>query len=118
MAALLFPATLLRSAPELNLMWVALKAVDLARFYDPVCCRHRRIEHWDNAVKQGRIAAQNMLDRRQSCRDVSYFFSEVFDIAFNFIGDVQGHDQRVLRTTVPDESFAVLYLKDDHLKAG
>ncbi len=93
-------------------------AGDVARFYDPVCCRHRRIEHWDNAVKQGRIAAQNMLDRRQSCRDVSYFFSEVFDIAFNFIGDVQGHDQRVLRTTVPDESFAVLYLKDDHLKAG
>lgn len=93
-------------------------AGDVARFFDPVSRQHRRIEHWDNAVKQGRIAARNMLDRHQSYRDVSYFFSDVFDVAFNFIGDPHRHDQRVLRTTVPEESFAVLYVKDDNLKAG
>ncbi|HTT08175.1 MAG TPA: FAD-dependent oxidoreductase [Gammaproteobacteria bacterium] len=93
-------------------------AGDVARFYDPVIRRHRRIEHWDNAVKQGRIAARNMLDKRQSYRDVSIFFSDVFDISFNFIGDPQGHDQRIVRTTAPGESFAVLYTKDDNLKAG
>ena len=93
-------------------------AGDVATFYDPVSRRHRRIEHWDNAVKQGRIAARNMLDSRESYRDVSYFFSDVFDISFNFIGDPQAHDQRVVRTTSPGGSFAVLYVKDDNLKAG
>jgi len=93
-------------------------AGDVAMFYDPVRRRHRRIEHWDNAVKQGRIAARNMLDGRESYRDVSIFYSDVFDIGFNFIGDPQGHDQRVIRTTRAGESFSVLYLKNDKLQAG
>ncbi len=34
-------------------------AGDVANFYDPIARTRYRAEHWDNAVKQGRIAAWN-----------------------------------------------------------
>jgi NADPH-dependent 2,4-dienoyl-CoA reductase/sulfur reductase-like enzyme len=54
-------------------------AGDVANFYNPIARARYRAEHWDNAVKQGRIAAWNMLGEQQSWRTVSYFFSDVFD---------------------------------------
>ena len=36
-------------------------AGDVANFFDPVFNRQHRIEHWDNAIKQGKLAARNML---------------------------------------------------------
>jgi NTE family protein len=42
-----------------------LAAGDVAYFFDPVIGHHHRVEHWDNAVKQGRLAARNMLGKRQ-----------------------------------------------------
>jgi len=47
-------------------------AGDVANFLDPVFKQCRRIEHWDNAVKQGRLVAKNMLGRRQPYEEVPY----------------------------------------------
>jgi len=85
-------------------------AGDVARFFDPVFRRYRRIEHWDNAAKQGRLAALNMLGQRHAYRAVSYFFSNVFDLSFNFLGDTAEVKQLVLRGAPQEQSFAVLYL--------
>jgi len=93
-------------------------AGDVANFLDPVFGRHRRIEHWDNAIKQGQIAARNMMGQRQTYRAVSYFFSDVFDLTFNFIGDPTGVKERVIRGSKEKKSFSVLYLKDDILRAA
>ena len=54
-------------------------AGDVANFFDIVFKERRRIEHWDNAVKQDRLAAQNMLGRRLAYDDVSYFFCNILD---------------------------------------
>jgi NADPH-dependent 2,4-dienoyl-CoA reductase/sulfur reductase-like enzyme len=45
-------------------------AGDVANFFDTVFRERRRIEHWDNAVKQGRLAARNMLGRRLAYEEV------------------------------------------------
>ncbi|MDQ3564910.1 MAG: patatin-like phospholipase family protein, partial [Pseudomonadota bacterium] len=81
-----------------------------ARFFDPIFRRYRRVEHWDNALKQGRLAALNMLGRREGYRAVSYFYSNVFDLSFNFLGDTAEVKTRVLRGSPRDLSFGVLYL--------
>ncbi len=93
-------------------------AGDIARFFDPIFKRYRRIEHWDNAVKQGRLAARNMLGNRQTYRAVSYFFSDVFDLSFNVVGDVAEADERIVRGNPADKSFSILYLKDKRLHAA
>jgi NADPH-dependent 2,4-dienoyl-CoA reductase/sulfur reductase-like enzyme/predicted acylesterase/phospholipase RssA len=93
-------------------------AGDVARFYDPIGRSRRRSEHWDNALKQGRIAAWNMLGERQSWRTVSYFFSDVFDLTFNVVGDTEETSERIVRGSIENKPFSVLYLKDDALRGA
>lgn len=92
-------------------------AGDVANFFDPVFGRHRRIEHWDNAIKQGQIAAKNMIGQSQAYCTISYFFSDVFDLSFDFLGCTMDVDERILRGSIKEKSFAVLYLKDGVLRA-
>ncbi len=93
-------------------------AGDVANFYDPVARIRHRAEHWDNAVKQGRIAAWNMLGDRQSWRTVSYFFSDVFDLNFNVVGATAEGDERIVRGSAENNSFSVLYLRDSRLSGA
>lgn len=88
-------------------------AGDVASFHDPVFQRRRHIEHWDNAIRQGRLAAMNMLGRRLRYDEVSYFFCEIGDIGFNVLGDPSGTDERIGRGSIVERSYAEFYLKDD-----
>ena len=56
-----------------------------------------------------------MLGERQSWRTVSYFFSDVFDVTFNVVGSTEEADERVVRGSVKDKSFSVLYLENERL---
>ena len=93
-------------------------AGDVANFYDPIARARYRAEHWDNAVKQGRIAAWNMLGEQQSWRTVSYFFPDVFDLTFNVVGSTEQVDERTLRGTTKDKSFSILYLGNETLRGA
>jgi NADPH-dependent 2,4-dienoyl-CoA reductase/sulfur reductase-like enzyme len=93
-------------------------AGDVANFYDPISRSRRRSEHWDNALKQGRIAAWNMLGERQSWRTVSYFFSDVFDLTFNVVGDTEQASERIVRGSIETKPFSVLYLNNNTLRGA
>ena len=93
-------------------------AGDVANFFDIVFKERRRIEHWDNAVKQGRVAARNMLGRRLAYDGVSYFFCNILDLSFNFLGSAREVDERISRGSLEDRSFTLFYLKNDILHAS
>lgn len=93
-------------------------AGDVANFYDPVLETRWRIEHWDNAVKQGELVAKNMLGHDIAYDTVSYFFSEVFKTYYEFLGDNRQADEIVLRGSFKSGSVAVLYLKGGRLRAA
>jgi NADPH-dependent 2,4-dienoyl-CoA reductase/sulfur reductase-like enzyme/predicted acylesterase/phospholipase RssA len=93
-------------------------AGDVANFYDPIARSRCRAEHWDHAVKHGRIAAWNMLGERQSWRTVSYFFSDVFDLTYNMVGSTERNGERIVRGSVEKGSFSVLYLDDAKLRGA
>jgi NTE family protein len=88
-------------------------AGDVANFFDPVFNIRRRIEHWDNAIKQGRLAAKNMLGQRTPYDEMSYFFCDVFDITFDFFGYPEIADKKIARGSLDDRSFALFYLKEE-----
>ncbi|MFG1192652.1 FAD-dependent oxidoreductase [Xanthobacter flavus] len=100
-------ALLRTSAPDV------FAAGDVTTFYDPVFARRRHIEHWDNAVKQGRLAARNMMGRRLPYDEVSYFFCEIGEIGFNMLGWPAEAEERIGRGAIQDRSFALFYLRDD-----
>ena len=88
-------------------------AGDVASFFDPVFgCRHR-VEHWDNAIKQGRLAARNMLGQRLRYDEVPYFYCEAFDLGFNLLGMFDSNDERIDRGSLESGSFASFYLRND-----
>jgi NADPH-dependent 2,4-dienoyl-CoA reductase/sulfur reductase-like enzyme/predicted acylesterase/phospholipase RssA len=88
-------------------------AGDVANFFDPVFNVRRRIEHWDNSVKQGRLAARNMLDLRLPYDEVSYFAGEFFDFSFQFIGIADNTPEHVQLGSLQSASSAILYLRSD-----
>lgn len=88
-------------------------AGDVTSFYDPVFAQRRHIEHWDNAIKQGRLAAKNMLGHRLRYDEVSYYFSDIGDISFDVLGSPADADEMIGRGALEARSFALVYLKDN-----
>lgn len=88
-------------------------AGDVTNFIDTVFARRRRIEHWDNAVKQGALAARNMLGQRRRYDDVSMYYCDIFDTSFSFSGCADDVDEIIPRGSLEDKSFSLFYLKDN-----
>lgn len=91
------------------LVWAA---GDVANFTDPVFRLRHRIEHWDNAVKQGRLAARNMLGMRLRYDEVPYFSCELFGQGFQFLGMPEAGHQHARLGRPDTRSWGCLYL--DH----
>lgn len=92
-------------------------AGDVVEFYDPIFRRRRHVEHWDNARRQGRVAALNMLEKRVRYDEVPYFFCEIGDLSFSMLGDPTEAKERVERGTLASHSYAQFYLRNNSLKS-
>lgn len=101
-------------------------AGDVANFFDPLYQRHRRVEHWDTAIQHGKIAGVNLLSthssrlgvtrgdpvgKREAHCAVSYFFSDVFDVSFDYLGDASGTDHTILRGSFANKAVTIFYIK-------
>ena len=62
-------------------------AGDVANYQDVLFGKRRRVEHWDNAVSQGQYCAKSLMGERAPFKHVPYFFSDVFDLSYEFWGD-------------------------------
>src|SRR5581483_10759814 len=93
-------------------------AGDVANYYDVLFGKRRRVEHWDNAVSQGQHCARLLTGDRRPFRHVPYFFSDVFDLSYEFWGDTSGADQTVVRGDIATNSFSVWWLRGEHLVAA
>lgn len=93
-------------------------AGDVARYPDEIFDRFRRIEHWDNAFSQGQHAPRLMLGNREPYIHVPYFFSDVFDLSYEFWGDTNQANVTVHRGDVESGSFSVWWLADKRLRAA
>ena len=93
-------------------------AGDVVKFYDPIFKRFRKTEYGDTAIKQGRIAAVNMLGAKHYNRTASYLFFSAFDKSFVIIGDAADTKEFVRRESVEEKNFAYLCLKDHRLHAA
>jgi NADPH-dependent 2,4-dienoyl-CoA reductase/sulfur reductase-like enzyme len=93
-------------------------AGDVANYYDALFQKRRRVEHWDNAVSQGQHSARVLLGERKPFVHVPYFFSDVFDLSYEFWGDPSGAPEVVERGDLSGSSFSVWWLKEQRLVAA
>jgi NADPH-dependent 2,4-dienoyl-CoA reductase/sulfur reductase-like enzyme len=93
-------------------------AGDVTNYYDVIFGKQRRIEHWDNAFQQGKHAAAIMTGKREPFQKVPYFFSDIFDLSWEFWGDTEGAGQTIHRGNLESGSFSTWWLKDDRIVAA
>ncbi len=92
-------------------------AGDIARFPDPVSKQPRRLEHWDNALWQGKQAGRNMAGAEEPYAHQSLFFSDLFDVTINALGDTDRPDRVEILgpTDLTAPSFTAYYLRGHKL---
>jgi NADPH-dependent 2,4-dienoyl-CoA reductase/sulfur reductase-like enzyme len=93
-------------------------AGDVANYPDVLFAKRRRVEHWDNAVSQGQYCARILMGQRTPFKHVPYFFSDVFDLSYEYWGDSSGADQTIHRGDVSSKSFSVWWLQKKCLVAA
>jgi NADPH-dependent 2,4-dienoyl-CoA reductase/sulfur reductase-like enzyme len=94
-------------------------AGDVANYPDSIFGKRRRVEHWDNAVEQGKHCARILSGKREPFVHVPYFFSDVFDLSYEFWGDVTGATATIERGDLSSgKSFSVWWVRDRRLVAA
>jgi 3-phenylpropionate/trans-cinnamate dioxygenase ferredoxin reductase subunit len=63
-------------------------AGDVAFFPSTALEKRVRIEHWDNARAQGVLAGENMAGATKRFDYLPYFYSDLFDLGFEAVGDL------------------------------
>jgi 3-phenylpropionate/trans-cinnamate dioxygenase ferredoxin reductase subunit len=93
-------------------------AGDVANHFHPVFNRRLRVEHWQNAVKQGAAAARNMLGRRVAYDEIHSFWSDQYDTNLQYAGSHTAWQQLVLRGSLDSGSYLACYVNDGRIDAA
>jgi 3-phenylpropionate/trans-cinnamate dioxygenase ferredoxin reductase subunit len=92
-------------------------AGDVANHYHPVFDRRIRVEHWQNAIKQGIAAAHNMLGKRVAYDEVPWFWSDQYDANLQYAGFHVKWERLVVRGRLDSGSFLACYINDGRIDA-
>src|SRR4029077_21055680 len=91
---------------------------DLAFYPDRLMGGVRRQTHWENAREQGFVAGANMTGKKRiRYEQIPYFWTEIFDLHFDFVGDFSVQPTRIdLRGTYAKKRFTARYYQGDRLR--
>lgn len=81
-------------------------AGDVVSWRNPIFDEEMRVEHWTNAVEQGRHAAATLLGNRDPFASVPYFWTDQFDTKMRFVGRTTSADQAKIETQTDDKLVA------------
>ena len=81
--------------------------------------RRIRVEHWDVALTQGRVAALNMLGRDKPYDVVPYFYSDLSDWAsLEYVGPAFDWEQELVRGSIEEGAFSIWYVSQGRVAAA
>ncbi|MGE0217223.1 NAD(P)/FAD-dependent oxidoreductase [Mycolicibacterium sp.] len=86
-------------------------AGDVARRFSTRAGRHVRMEHFDNANKQGAAVANAMIGRDAVSDEAGWFWSDQYEHNLQLVGVAAA--RHVIRGSVADREFAAFYLDGD-----
>jgi NADPH-dependent 2,4-dienoyl-CoA reductase/sulfur reductase-like enzyme len=86
---------------------------DVARFYDPLFKKQRRIEHWSNANYQGTEVGKILAGGEGGFDTVSAFFTEIFGITIRVFGDARRDCSVTVQGSLKDGQMYALYADEN-----
>jgi NADPH-dependent 2,4-dienoyl-CoA reductase/sulfur reductase-like enzyme len=91
-------------------------AGDNANFPYQALGKRMRVEHWDNAVSQGKAAGRNLAGAKEPFDYMPYFFSDLFDFGYEAVGDVSSSLTTYADWQEENETGVVYYLDDGRVR--
>ena len=101
---------LLTSAPDI------FAAGDVANFFHSALGKRVRVEHEDNAIKMGKLAGRNMAGADESYTHVPMFYSDLFDLGYEAVGELNSKLKTVADWQEPFKKGIVYYLADERVR--
>ena len=77
-----------------------------------------RVEHWDNALNQGRQAGRNMAGAHESYSYMPYFFSDLFEFGYEAVGEVDARLETIMDWQKKNDTGIIYYIKDDRIRGA
>jgi 3-phenylpropionate/trans-cinnamate dioxygenase ferredoxin reductase subunit len=93
-------------------------AGDVANHYHPVFDRRIRVEHWQNAIKQGPAAARSMLGKGDRYDEIPWFWSDQYDANLQYAGYHTEWDELAVRGSMEERNFVAFYRKGGRVLAA
>lgn len=90
-------------------------AGDVANFSHSALGKRVRVEHEDNAIAMGKLAGRNMAGANESYTHVPMFYSDLFDLGYEAVGEL---DSKLVTVADWDEPFkkgVIYYLNDGRI---
>jgi 3-phenylpropionate/trans-cinnamate dioxygenase ferredoxin reductase subunit len=103
---------LLRSSDPRILAAGDVAAVDHPRY------GRLRVEHWENARRQGRAAAATIAGQGKPFDAIPYFFSDQYDLGMEYTGLASPGDELVIRGSLESREFVAYWLDGGRVTAG
>jgi NADPH-dependent 2,4-dienoyl-CoA reductase/sulfur reductase-like enzyme len=91
-------------------------AGDVAAFHNPALGRRLRVEHEDNALTMGRMVGQSMAGRAVSYDHLPSFYSDLFDLGYEAVGEVDARLETVADWKQPHREGVVYYLREGRVR--
>ncbi len=93
-------------------------AGDVAMFYSTIFKKYMRVEHYDVALKQGKVAGKNMAGHRIPFDEVPYFFSYISELKIYVYGELNNQYKNLRRGELDiNKGFLKFYFEGDTLNA-
>jgi NAD(P)H-nitrite reductase large subunit len=91
-------------------------AGDVANFYSPLLEKRIRVEHEDNANVMGKIAGENMAGQSNPYHYQPYFYSDLFDLGYEAIGELDASLDIVADWKEPFHKGVIYYLRNKQVR--
>jgi 3-phenylpropionate/trans-cinnamate dioxygenase ferredoxin reductase subunit len=91
-------------------------AGDIALFPYQALGQAMRVEHWDNALKQGQWAGRNMAGAHEPLQDMPYFYSDLFEFGYEAVGQVDARLEILADWEKENDTGVIYYLQDDKVR--
>jgi 3-phenylpropionate/trans-cinnamate dioxygenase ferredoxin reductase subunit len=88
---------------------------DVANYFDPILKKNRRVEHEDHANATGMLAGRNMAGSDESYVYLPYFYSDLFDIGYEAVGDLDASLEVTIDWQEPYKKGVFYYQRDSHV---
>ena len=91
---------------------------DIANHAHPVLGRRIRVEHWDTAINQGKVAAHNLAGADEVYDAMPYFFTDQYDLGMEYVGHAGADDDVVVHGDLGAREFRAFWTRDGRVVAA